>query len=46
MDINSVIEYFSQSNQLDSLKISIKDILEKNKNLNMFTVNYFYQQLI
>ena len=43
MDINSVIEYFSHFNQLNSLKISIKDILEKNKNLNMFTVNYFYQ---
>ena len=43
MDINNVIEYFSQNNQLNSLKISIKDILEKNKNLSMFTVNYFYQ---
>ena len=43
MDINSVIQYFGDNGQLLSLKISVKDILEKNKNLSMFTVNYFNQ---
>ena len=43
MDINNVIQYFGDNGQLLSLKISVKDILEKNKNLSMFTVNYFNQ---
>ena len=43
MDINYVIQYFAENGQLLSLKISIKDILEKNKNLSMFTANYFNQ---
>ena len=43
MDINYVIQYFAENGQLLSLKISVKDILEKNKNLSMFTANYFNQ---
>jgi hypothetical protein len=43
MDINNVIQYFGENGQLLSLKISVKDILEKNKNLSMFTANYFNQ---
>ncbi len=43
MDINYVIQYFAENGQLLSLKISVKDILEKNKSLSMFTVNYFNQ---
>ena len=43
MDINNVIQYFAENGQLLSLKISVKDILEKNKNLSMFTMNYFNQ---
>ena len=45
MNIPDVVSYFSAQDQLGSLKISIKDILEKNKNLSMFTVNYFNQLL-
>ena len=45
MDINNVIGYFGENDQLNSLNVSIKDILEKNKGLSMFTVNYFNQLL-
>ena len=45
MNIPDVVSYFAGQDQLGSLKISVKDILEKNKNLSMFTVNYFNQLL-
>lgn len=46
MNINDVITYFSsEGNQLLSLKIAIKDVLDKKYPLSMFTVNYLNQLL-
>jgi hypothetical protein len=46
MNIPDVVNYFAEQDQLGSLKISVKDILDKNKNyLSLFTVNYFNQLL-
>lgn len=48
MNIRDVLDYFGQDttgNQIVSLKIAVKDILEKNYQLSMFTINYFNQLL-
>ena len=40
MPISDVVEYFNNINQLDSLKITVKDLLEKKQFLQVVTVGY------
>ena len=46
MNIGEVVEYFAnEGNQLLSLKIAVKDVLDKKYPLSMFTINYLNQLL-
>ena len=49
MNIEEIIKHFSQDesggNKLSSLKIAIKEILDKQYPISLFTINYFKQLL-